>query len=113
LTALPGDFFAAVNAEAIGPDTILERAAGAVCRVERLADGRVSLRYTGGSLEGPPKIASALRFIARTHRFTVRFLPDDLSADGKVVLVRRLVRDKFLRRAAVAPVSGGPSGPAV
>ena len=38
-----------------------------------------------------------------TPRFAVRTLPDDLTADGKLVLVKRLVREGLLTVAAAAP----------
>ena len=44
----------------------------------------------------------ALHFIARTPRFAVRSLPDDLTTDGKLVLLRRLVRDQLLRVVSAA-----------
>ncbi len=98
LTSLPGASFAACfDADKVGPDTVLERAPGALCRIVKLEDGRASLQFPGGSLEGPPKIAAALHFIAHTPRFAVRSLPDDLTTDGKLVLLRRLVRDHLLR----------------
>jgi hypothetical protein len=104
MATLPGGHFAApASAEAVGPDTVLERAPGVICRVVQGRDGRVSLRYPGGSLEGPPKIAAALRHIARTPRFAVRSLPDDVSTEGKLVLVRRLVRDRVLTIAQAPP----------
>ena len=97
MAALPGDYFSDDDGEAIGLDTVLERALGAVCRLTQSEDGRASLQFPGGYLDGPAKIAGALRFIAQTPRFTVRSLPDDLSDEAKQVLARRLVRDKFLR----------------
>ena len=96
LAPLPGDyFFAGDDADAVGPDTALERAPGVVFRLTG-GDGWVGLEFPGGRIDGPAKIASALQFIARTPRFTPRELPDDLTADGKLLLVRRLVRARFL-----------------
>jgi hypothetical protein len=37
-----------------------------------------------------------LQFIARTPRFAVRTLPDDLTSEAKLVLARRLVRERCL-----------------
>ena len=42
----------------------------------------------------------ALHFIARTPRFAAAALPDNLTAEGKLVLARRLVRDRVLRVAS-------------
>jgi hypothetical protein len=108
LAPLPADYFTDDDAGRIGLDTVLERGPGVICRVGRLEDGRAILRFPGGSLDGPPKIAGALHFIARTPRFAVRSLPDDLTSDGKLVLVRRLFRDKVLTRAVTAFANPNP-----
>jgi hypothetical protein len=67
--------------------------------------GRVALHFPGGRLDGPAKIAPFLRFIARTPRFAFASLPDDLTAEGKRVLVTRLMEDHVLRVARKEPPS--------
>jgi hypothetical protein len=96
LAPLPASFFLATEeAEHIEPDTVVERAPGALCRVvER--DDWVGLEFPGNYVDGPPTIAPALHFIARTPRFAVRDLPGNLALDGKRILVGRLVRTRFL-----------------
>ena len=48
---------------------------------------------------GPLKIASALRFVARSERFPVRDLPDDLGGEAKLVLARnRILEERPLHR---------------
>ncbi len=101
MPVLPGGFFDAPE-EQIDLETVLERAPGALCRVVQGEDGRVELRYPGNRIGGPGKIARALRFIAGTPRFAVRELPDDLTADSKLLLARRLVRERFLKVAGSA-----------
>jgi len=97
LAPLPGDYFSAADdAERVGPDTPLERAPGVVCRVVR-EHGWAAIEFPGNRVDGPAKIASALEFIARTPRFAALALPDDLTADGKLTLVRRLVRARLLK----------------
>jgi len=93
---LPGGYFTPPpKEEAIDFDTVLEKNPGAVCRV--VEDGAwVALEFPGGRIGGPQKIASALRFVARTERFPVRDLPDDLGSEAKLVLIRRLVRERLL-----------------
>lgn len=96
LAPLPNNYFAdQTDTEDIGPDTLLEKTPGMIYRLEE-SDGQVSLTVPGNRLDGPAKIAAALHFVTRTPRFAVRSLPDDLSESGKLVLARRLVRDKFL-----------------
>lgn len=103
-------FTAGPQEEAIDLDTVLEKNPGVVGRV--VQDGSwVSLEFPGGRVGGPLKIASALRFVAKTDRFAVRALPDDLGGEAKLVLVRRLLRERLL---AVAHPrrdreKGGPS----
>jgi hypothetical protein len=96
LAALPGPYFGGDDEQQVGLETVLERAPGAICRVVREPDGRVALHYPGNRIDGPTRIAAALDFIARTPRFAVGQLPDGLTPDSKLVLARRLVREKFL-----------------
>jgi hypothetical protein len=93
---LPNAHFADLpQQEAIDLDTVLEKSPGAVCRV--VQEGAwVTLSFPGGHVGGPHKIASALRFVARTDRFAIRELPDDLGAEAKLVLARRLLRERLL-----------------
>jgi ribosomal protein L16 Arg81 hydroxylase len=96
LAALPQDYFAIDDPDRINPDTVLERAPGVICRVVQKGD-KVTLHAPGGGIDGPLKIAQALHYIARTERFAPRALPDDLTENAKLVLVRRLVREKVLK----------------
>ena len=96
LAPLPGDFFyAEEDAERLTLDTTVEKAPGVVHRIIG-GEGWVGIEFPGNRIDGPPKIAAALEFMARTPRFTPRSLPDDLTADAKLLLVRRLVRARFL-----------------
>ena len=96
LTPLPdGYFFAAADADCLTADSLVEKAPGAVHHLTA-GDGRVGVEFPGNRVDGPPKIASALQFIVRTPRFAARDLPDDLTPEGKLTLVRRLVRTRFL-----------------
>ena len=93
LAALPHDTFAFVDADGIELDTLVERIPGAIFRVVKGGD-RVALHAPGARIDGPGRITRALQFIARTERFTPRGLPDDLTADAKLVLVRRLISEQ-------------------
>ncbi len=96
LAPLPGDFFfAEEDAERLTLDTTVEKAPGVVHRTIG-GEGWVGIEFPGNRIDGPPKIAAALEFVARTPRFTPRALPDDLTPDAKLLLVRRLVRARFL-----------------
>ncbi len=106
LTAAPHDYFAVVDADGIELDTLLERSPGAIFRVAKAGD-LATLHAPGTRIDGPAKIASALQFIARTQRFTPRALPDSLTSDAKLVLLRRLIREKLL---TVATPSANAAG---
>ncbi len=95
LSPLPQDDFTAVDPGSIELDTVVERIAGPIVRVIRKGD-TVTLRAPGVRIDGPAKIARALDFIAATPRFTPRELPDNLTHEAKLVLVRRLIREKLL-----------------
>jgi hypothetical protein len=95
LAALPQDYFAVDDPDRIDLDTVLRRAPGMICRVVRSGDG-VALHAPGTQIEGPARIAPALSYIARMPQLTARALPDTLTPEGKLVLVRRLVREKVL-----------------
>ena len=108
LQPLPSDGFAPPgDAEGIDLDTVLERTPGTVCRVVQ-DGGWVVIEYPGGQVGGPLKIAAALRFVAGADRFPVRALPDALGAEGKLVLARRLLRERLLQ--VVRPAANGAVG---
>jgi ribosomal protein L16 Arg81 hydroxylase len=71
-------------------DTVLRRRLGVAARIlERR--GRTAIQYSGGKIEGPDKIAAALRHVVRTMSFAVGTLPGDLNDREKLVLARRLI----------------------
>ncbi|HEV3006522.1 MAG TPA: cupin domain-containing protein [Pirellulales bacterium] len=76
-------------------DSVVERNLRAVCRIVEGEEG-VAIAFPGNRVAGPHRIASALRFVAAATRFAVRELPDDVSDEGKLVLVRRLIREGLL-----------------
>jgi hypothetical protein len=47
-------------------------------------------------VQGPAVIEPALRFMTEADAFPVRALPDALTEQSKVVLVRRLMREGLL-----------------
>jgi ribosomal protein L16 Arg81 hydroxylase len=58
--------------------------------------GSAGLQFGGNAVRGPDYIAPQLRYVAENEAFTVEDLPDGLTDNGKIVLVRRLVREGFL-----------------
>jgi ribosomal protein L16 Arg81 hydroxylase len=97
LRALPdGRFTQAPDAEHIDLDTVLDRRPGTICQV--IDEGEsVSVQFPGNRVRGPRQIAPALHFLAATAGgFTGRALPDNLSDNAKLILIRRLVREGLL-----------------
>lgn len=96
LPMLPGSQFAAESdLDQLTLDTIVDRDPQAMCRFLESEEG-VAIEFPGNRVGGPHRIASALRFVARATRFAIRELPNDLSAESKLVLARRLVREGLL-----------------
>lgn len=59
------------------------------------------LSFEGRELEFPPRLSGELAFLVETEEpFTPADLPGTLDDAGRLVLVRRLVREGFLRRTA-------------
>ncbi|GAA2756902.1 cupin domain-containing protein [Actinopolymorpha rutila] len=85
------------DADDLRAETLLVRRADALCQVDT-SDGTAVIRYPGNDLRGPASIGPALRFVASTGcAFRPGDLPGPLTAEAKLVLARRLTRDRLLR----------------
>ncbi len=75
----------------------LERRPGILCQLET-DDKTVSLVYTGKKVSFPVFVENTLRYIVRQENrsFTIVDMPPELDEAGRLVLVRRLVREGFL-----------------
>jgi ribosomal protein L16 Arg81 hydroxylase len=98
ITPVPDGHFTQVDdVDYIDLDTSVAKRTGMRCRIIRQGSS-VSIQFPGNTVKGQSHIEQALRFIADTGgTFTIRSIPDTLTDDGKVVLVRRLVRGGLLR----------------
>lgn len=92
LKMLPGTQFSAPDPAPLTADTNLERSPLMVCRVIENEHG-AAIEFPGNRVKGPRRIGSALKFVAGASRFAVRDLPDDLNAEAKLSLVRRLIHE--------------------
>ena len=83
--------------DSLDANSPLERRPGILCKLEP-GDNAVSLVYTGKRVAFPGFVENTLRFILRQEgrSFTVSDLPDELDEAGRLVLVRRLVKEGFL-----------------
>lgn len=61
------------------------------------------LRFCGRELRLPARVWPALRFATTADEFAVNELPDCLDAEGKLVLVRRLVQEGVLQWNSASP----------
>lgn len=77
--------------------TVIKRS-GLHCRVIRTGLDGTSIQFPGNTITGKRHLESAFTFIANTnHAFKVGDLPDTLTDDGKVTLIKRLIRGGLLR----------------
>jgi hypothetical protein len=80
------------------PETALERRGTVIADLEDAADGAVTLVFEGKEVGFPPQAAAEVRAcFASDEPFRAVDLPGGLDAEGRLVLVRRLVREGFLR----------------
>ncbi len=83
--------------ERLDVDTPVERRDTVLFDLARNSDG-VELAFEGRRLSFPAHAAPELEAAAESEgRFTAAELPGELDEDGRLVLVRRLVREGFLR----------------
>lgn len=61
-----------------------------------VADGRVRLDFHDKTIELPAQVAEEVRYAAERDRFTAGGIPGDLDEDGRMVLVRTMLREGFL-----------------
>jgi hypothetical protein len=59
-------------------------------------DEHVYLRFHGKVIRMPAEVTEELRFITQAERFTAQDLPGELDSPGRLVLVRRLLREGFV-----------------
>ena len=82
-------------AASLGPDDAVERRPTVIAEVDGTA-----LRFEGKEVRFPEVARAVLSAVAAAERpFTAAQLPADLDESGRLVLVRRLIREGFLRRA--------------
>jgi hypothetical protein len=93
---LPGQFAQLAGLAELDLDRTVGVRPGVVLRVTE-ADGSVVLSCYGTEITFPAHVGDALRFAVSRERFTARELPTALDDAGRLVLLRRLIRDGVLR----------------
>lgn len=86
--------------ETLTADAPLERRPTVVLDVDEAADGGLGLVFEGRTVWFPAHARAEIEAVVASEApFTISELPGDLDGAGRLVLVRRLVREGFLRRA--------------
>ena len=97
--------------ESLTPQTAVERRPTVVAELTT-DDSAVTLSFAGKRIRLPAHANAPLAFAAETPgAFTPEELPGDLDTEGRLVLVRRLVREGFLRISEPQQTSVGGSSP--
>jgi bifunctional lysine-specific demethylase and histidyl-hydroxylase NO66 len=82
----------------LGADTKLERRPTVLFELTEEDDGAITLAFEGRELRFPPHAGAEVQAIAAsTEPFAATDLPGRLDEPGRLVLLRRLVREGFLR----------------
>ena len=82
----------------LGLDTPVERRPTVIADLDLLEDGGVRLAYEGKTIALPPQTRIDVAYaVTAAGPFSPADLPGDLDDAGRLVLVRRLVREGFLR----------------
>jgi hypothetical protein len=103
---LRGDQFDQLRAlERLRRETTVERRRSVIADLRSSGD-RLVLAFEGKEIAFPAHVESEVRFVAAAEEpFSPAELPGDLDDEGRLVLMRRLVREGFLR----IREPGGPS----
>jgi hypothetical protein len=92
---LGGSLEGLLEAGSINDQTRVRRVAGSICVLEERG-GRLSVYLGDRELRMPSRLLPAMRFVADGDAFTVAGLAQFLDGPGRLVLVRRLVREGLL-----------------
>ena len=92
---LTGHLSDQLRADRIGMKTVVGIREELLYRVH-VGETEVSLTFHGKSLNLPSYVGPALHFILVNRTFPVGSIPDCIDRPGKLVLVRRLIREGFL-----------------
>lgn len=91
---LRGQIHRLLSLDAVSDDSKVVRRAGSVCLLE-IVDGRLSVMLGDRELRMPVSVEPAMRLICEGDSFKVSDLPA-LGEPGRLVLVRRLIREGLL-----------------
>jgi hypothetical protein len=88
-------FESLLQLDSISLETRVTRHEGTLCSVSSDSQS-AEITFCRNFMKGPLSTLSAFEFIAENKTFLVKELPDNLSDDAKVTLIRRLVKEGLL-----------------
>lgn len=88
------------NIDLINLDSVFKKRQNVACYVFEYGDSAV-IQFPGNKVGGPKHLKSVFQFIAREENFAVNSLPNFLTNNSKLVLVRRLIRAGLLVEVSV------------
>lgn len=91
-----GHFAALSSLSELNQDTLVERRHGLIPVLET-SGVSVAIKFGPNRVQGPAALVPALEFVRDNRRFRIADLPGALSAESKVVLIRRLIREGLLK----------------
>jgi ribosomal protein L16 Arg81 hydroxylase len=93
---LPDGHFAEIDRlNSINLSTVVKKRHDGLCRIFSESES-ISIYFPGGKVKGPKYLESSLHFIANTLEFSVGSLPNSLTDDSKLILVRNLIKNGLL-----------------
>jgi hypothetical protein len=90
--------------ETVSVETLVFRRAHTIVRLDSTTEG-VGLLFQGKQITFPSHASEAVGFVAQHEQFRVVELPNVLDDEGKLVLVKRLIREGLLTIAEESGVS--------
>jgi hypothetical protein len=94
---LHGHLLEQIRGDKLDLSSVVKIRAGLLFRIQTSGED-IILIFHGKSMRFPDYTATAIHFIVTTREFKVGSIPDCIDAPGKLVLVRRLLKEGFLSR---------------
>lgn len=103
---IPGQLEQVKNLASLEDATVISPRPGLLYRLSEAGD-QVVLSCYGNDITFPASILEPLRFALDSDEYAIGDLPGPLDGDGRVVLIRRLVREGLVMRRDLSAI-GGP-----
>ena len=87
-----------LRADSLAPESLLRRRAGVVVAIEG-TDEHCVVRYGDREMRLPARVRQAVEFVVGADQLMAKDLPDCLDMEGKLLLVRKLLKEGVLELA--------------